>query len=108
MKSGIWDPLTLSPNISVLHKFPFYEGFEGNNSVGVECLPSLEAILASFDSTHLSLLRDADMEDEGTVRIYIRQGAHLTSDAVIEALFLRDTRRSAVPEAVMRREGQRL
>lgn len=83
---------------------PFYEG---EDDIGT-AVPSLEAVLASFESNHRSLPRDVDMEDGGTVRISTRLGAHLTSEAVIDALRMRHTRRRAATGAITMREEQRV
>ena len=59
---------------------------------------SLEVLIQSFRNRSRSLLRDVDVGESGTVRISTASGAHLTADAVIEALLTRKKRRE------MRRE----
>ena len=55
--------------------------------------------------SHRSLLFDADLEQERTNRITTTSGAHLTSDAVIDAPKMRAERRATrIPGTVARRE----
>ena len=64
-----------------------------------------ESLLEIFMRNHRSLLFDADVEQEGTNRITTTSGAHLTSDAVIDALKMRAERRASRSQGtVARRE----
>ena len=56
-------------------------------------LPSLEAVVLSFKSRGRSLIRNADIDEQGTIRISTAKGAHLTADVVLEALAERESRR---------------
>lgn len=47
-------------------------------------------LLQSFERRHLTLLRDAVVEDSGQVRVDTSAGAHVTSSAVLEALLKRE------------------
>lgn len=51
---------------------------------------TLSYLMTSFSSQDRSLLRNADVEESGTIRINTRTGAHLTSEKVLQALKLRN------------------
>lgn len=42
--------------------------------------------MSAFDALHRPLLRDADVEDQGRIRIRTSSGAHFTAEVVLEAL----------------------
>lgn len=46
--------------------------------------------MEAFKARSRSLLRDADVEEEGRIRIGTRTGCHLTSDIVLEVLGKRE------------------
>ena len=52
--------------------------------------PTVDGLINQFLKKGRSLLRDADVEEEGTIKIGTVRGAHLTSNAVIEALNVRE------------------
>lgn len=47
-------------------------------------------MLLSFRVRGRSLVRDAYIEEEGTITVYTTRGAHLTADIVIEVLVERE------------------
>ena len=81
-KSGVWDPSSKSASVSpLMHLFLNDDNAE---------MPTLSQIVGSFRASGRSLLRDADVEENGTIRIRTTGGAHLTSDAVLDALKRRE------------------
>ncbi|KAI0557018.1 hypothetical protein FGB62_357g05 [Gracilaria domingensis] len=51
--------------------------------------------MTSFNSKSRSLLAEAVNEEQGTIKISIRKGSHLTDNAIIEAFKRRDSRAAA-------------
>ena len=67
-------------------------------------LPSLKDVVISLMSTGGCLLRPQDVEDEGTIEISSRSGAHLTAEAILNGQKRRDERRH--PPARWQREAE--
>ena len=87
-RTGIWDPSLLSTNMDALKTL-----FKGKKDVHARV--SVEDLPLSFRNKHCTLLRDADVEENGRVRIKTTSGVNLTSEAVISALERRgDNRRN--------------
>ena len=102
-KCGIWDPQSRGTCIEELEGLHF---FEENTTVRQQNAQelSLEVLIESLRNSSRSLLRDVDVRDSGTVRMSTTSDAHLTADAVIEALLARDKRREMgreVPEGFL-------
>ena len=81
-KCGVWDPTSKPASVS-----PLIYLFTGNDNAE---MPTLSQIVGSFRASGRILLRDADVEDNGTIRIKTTRGAHLTSNAVLDALKRRE------------------
>ena len=72
-KCGIWDLVVLGTDIEPL-KYLFVD--QENSS---EQSPTIDELKWSFLNRSRSLLRDADVEESGTIRICTSTGVHLTS-----------------------------
>ena len=81
-KCSAWDLSSKSASDSpLIYLFPSDDNAE---------MPTLPQILGSFRASGRSLLRDADFEENVTIRIRSTGGAHLTSDAFLDALKRRE------------------
>jgi len=87
VRSGIWNHETFQTDISSLeHLF---------RDTDMES-PSLDILLSSFMKKERSLLREADVEEEGRIRIRATSGANVTADCVLEALEQREQKKKVV------------
>lgn len=59
-------------------------------------------LIDSFNNQQRSLIRSANMQEEGLIKIKITSGAHLTSDCVMEALEMREKQQRG--EALKRKQ----
>lgn len=73
-RAGLWNTETFKTDISPL-EYLFCD--DGTSK------PSLQFILLSFAKKERSLLRDADVEEEGRIRINTTSGANVTSERVL-------------------------
>jgi len=87
-RTGLWDSRTLSASIAPL--LDLCRGKENNGTAGNL---TMEQLIQSFSKQGRSLLRDADVTENDTVRVSTRTGSHLTSNAVLSALECRGKRR---------------
>ena len=87
MRCGIWDPKTLSTNIDYLKHLLVTEKTDSRT------LPSLDDLVKAYWRKGRSLLREANVEESGTIKISTTKGAHLTSEVVFQALRQRNERR---------------
>ena len=87
-RSGAWDEQLLDATIDLLRwLFSISKLEENKENV------TLEMLLKSYARKARSLLRDADVEEKVTVRIKTTTGCNFTSDAVLNALQLRQDKR---------------
>ena len=87
MRCGIWDPETLSTNVDHLKHLFVSENTATNG------LPTADDLVTAYLKKGRSLLRKANVEESGTIRISTTKGAHLTSEVVLSALRERNERR---------------
>ena len=83
-KCGTWDDDHMGTNGIVL-QFLFDQS-DNNMSA-----PTVDDLIKAFLKKSRSLLREADVKEEGTIKIGTAKGSHLTLDAVIEALKVRES-----------------
>ena len=102
-KSGIWDESILGPNIALLKAY-ITNHVEGN----INGHPNLNSLLRAFENKDRTVLRDADVEDQGTIRIKTTRGCNLTSDVVLEALQKREKKKGDAFMLKRKREEERL
>lgn len=89
VRSGLWNWVTYKTDVSALeHLF---------GKFGVE-KPSLDLLLRSFEKNERSLLREANVEEDGRIRINTSAGANVTSECVLAALKLREDRKKAAQD----------
>ena len=87
MRCGIWDPKTLSTNVDHLkHLFV-------SEDTATKDLPTVDDLVTAYLKKGRSLLREANVEESGTIRISTTKGAHATSEVVLSALCERNKRR---------------
>ena len=84
VRTGIWNPRTLDVDITALHDL-----FREEEKI------TLENLLNSFSRQGRSLIFDADIGREGTIRVNTTAGAHLTSQAILDALSARDKKKAS-------------
>lgn len=85
VKCGVWNMDSMQADVTALEYLFVEKESEGE-------LP-LSVVIKSFEQKERSLLRDVDVEEEGRIRVSTTSGAHVTSDAVLEALKERCQRR---------------
>lgn len=83
VKCGLWSQEKNATDVSALSRL-----FKAGEEVTVQ------GLVVAFNKSQRSLLRDADVEEEGRVRINTANGAHLTSETVLEALKKRAEKRA--------------
>ena len=88
-KSGIWDESIIGPNIELLKAYITNHG--GDNINGH---PNLNTLLKAFKNKDRTVLRGADVEDQGIIRIKTTRNCNLTSDVVLEALQKREKKKA--------------
>ena len=79
---GVWDPVTGRTNVSALQHL--FTNESGESNVVLHCL------LNTYLRRNRSLLRDANMQHEGRIRITTTTGSHIASEAVLRALQARE------------------
>lgn len=84
LRTGIWDPVKLRTNISVVEVILGKYGKDTS---------TVEKLISFFLKMQRSLLHPMDLEEEGRIKIDTSSGLHLTSANVIDALAKREARR---------------
>lgn len=87
LKCGMWDPQKRGKNIDAPSRL-----FQAKTSL------TIDTLVASFKRQSRTLLRDADVDEEGNIRIKTTSGTHLTSVAVLEAFHKREMTRKATAD----------
>ena len=92
-KCGLWSEGRNRPDINALSA-PFKVGDD----------VAVEKPIFAFNKSQRSILRDADVEEKGRVRISTANGAHLTSKLVLQALKKREENEHKTREGELKAE----